>query len=100
MQFFGVLVSLVAVLAILTQLYPERLLEMTFNGGDLIIILNRAFWAVYCACLRLRPAVHTMSFLLAVAPISAAATLPFAASMPRAWAWRPGPRAWHTTPSL
>jgi hypothetical protein len=31
---------------------------MTVNGGDLII-LNMAFWAVYCARLRLRPALHT-----------------------------------------
>src|SRR5262245_24579811 len=57
---------------------PERLIGMTFNGGDLISIVNMAFWAVYCACLRLRPAMHTMSFLFAVAPISAAATLQFA----------------------
>jgi drug/metabolite transporter (DMT)-like permease len=78
MQLFGVLVSLTGVLAILTRLYPERLFEMTFNGGDLIIIVNMAFWAVYCACLRLRPAVHTMSFLFAVALISAAGTVPFA----------------------
>jgi hypothetical protein len=58
-----VVVSLIGVLAIITQLYPERLLELTFNGGDLLIIVNMVFWAVYCACLRLRPAVHTMSFL-------------------------------------
>jgi drug/metabolite transporter (DMT)-like permease len=78
-QLFGVAVSLVGVLAIITQLYPERLLTLTFNGGDLIIIVNMVFWAVYCACLRLRPAVHPLSFLFALAPIAAIGTLPFAA---------------------
>jgi drug/metabolite transporter (DMT)-like permease len=79
LQLFGVAMSLVGVLAIITQLYPERLLDLTFNGGDLIIIVNMVFWGTYCACLRLRPAVHTMSFLFALAPISAIGTLPFAA---------------------
>jgi drug/metabolite transporter (DMT)-like permease len=79
LQLFGVAVSLVGVLAIITQLYPERLLDLAFNGGDLIIIVNMVFWATYCACLRLRPTVHPLSFLFALAPISAIGTLPFAA---------------------
>jgi drug/metabolite transporter (DMT)-like permease len=37
------------------------------------------FWAVYCACLHLRPAVHPMSFLFAIAGIAAAGNVPFAA---------------------
>jgi len=78
-QLFGVLVSLIGVLAIITQLSPERLLDLTFNGGDLIIIVNMVFWATYCACLRLRPAVHPLSFLFALAPVAAIGTLPFAA---------------------
>jgi drug/metabolite transporter (DMT)-like permease len=78
-QLLGVVVSLAGVLAILTQLYPERLLGLTFNAGDLLILVNMVFWAVYCACLRLRPAVHTMSFLFAMAPIAAVGTFPFAA---------------------
>jgi drug/metabolite transporter (DMT)-like permease len=78
-QLFGVAVSLVGVLAIVTQLDPGRLWSLTFNGGDLIIIVNMVFWAVYCACLRLRPAVHPMSFLFAVAYVSALANAPFAA---------------------
>jgi len=79
LQLFGVTMSLVGVLAIITQLYPERLLDLTFNGGDLIIIVNMVFWAIYCACLRLRPAVNSFSFLFALAPIAAIGTLPFAA---------------------
>ena len=78
-QLFGVAVSLVGVLAIVTQLDPERLQGLSFNGGDLIIIVNMVFWSVYCACLRLRPPVHPMSFLFAVAVIAAIANAPFAA---------------------
>jgi drug/metabolite transporter (DMT)-like permease len=79
LQLVGVAVSLVGVLAIVTQLHPERLASLTFNGGDLIIIVNMVFWAVYCACLRLRPDVHPMSFLFVVAYVSALANAPFAA---------------------
>jgi drug/metabolite transporter (DMT)-like permease len=78
-QLFGVLVSLIGVLAIVTQLYPERLFSLSFNSGDVLIIVNMVFWAVYCACLRLRPAVHPMSFLFAIAGIAALGNLPFAA---------------------
>ena len=79
LQLFGVTVSLIGVLAIVAQLYPERLLDLTLNGGDLIIVVNMVFWAIYCACLRLRPAVHTLSFLFVLSAISAIGTLPFAA---------------------
>jgi drug/metabolite transporter (DMT)-like permease len=72
-------VSLVGVLAIVTQLDPERLLSLTFNGGDLIILVNMVFWAVYCACLHLRPAVHPMSFLFVIAYVAALGNAPFAA---------------------
>ena len=78
-QLFGVAVSLVGVLAIVTQLDPERLLTLTFNGGDLIILVNMAFWAIYCACLHLRPAVHPMSFLFVIAYVAALGNAPFAA---------------------
>ena len=78
-QLFGVAVSLAGVLAIVTQLDWDRLASLTFNGGDLIILVNMVFWSVYCACLRLRPAVHPMSFLFAVAYVSALANAPFAA---------------------
>ena len=78
-QLFGVAVSLAGVLAIVSQLDPERLLSLTFNGGDLIILVNMAFWAIYCACLRLRPAVHPMSFLFVIAYVAALGNAPFAA---------------------
>lgn len=78
-QLLGVLVSLIGVLAIVSQLDLERLASLTLNGGDLIILVNMMFWAVYCACLRLRPQVHPMSFLFAIAGVAAIGNVPFAA---------------------
>ena len=78
-QLSGVGVSLIGVLAIVTQLQPDLLLSLSFNVGDLMIIANMVLWAIYCACLRLRPNVHPLSFLFAFAVISGLANIPFAA---------------------
>lgn len=77
-QLAGVGVSMLGVLAIVTRLDPGRLVSLAFNSGDLIIILNMALWAIYCACLRLRPSVHPLSFLLVVALWSIVGNAPFA----------------------
>jgi drug/metabolite transporter (DMT)-like permease len=77
-QLTGVGISMLGVLAIVTQLRPERLLALSFNGGDLIIIANMVLWAVYCACLRLRPAVHPITFLFVLAVWSVLGNVPFA----------------------
>jgi drug/metabolite transporter (DMT)-like permease len=78
-QLAGVVVSLVGVLAIVTSLQPDLLLSLSFNQGDLMILANMVLWSVYSACLRLRPAIHPLSFLFVLAGISAAANVPFAA---------------------
>lgn len=78
-QLLGVVVSLMGVLAIVSQLDPQRLASLSFNAGDLIILANMLLWAVYCACLRLRPQVHPMSFMFAIAAVAAAGNAPFAA---------------------
>ncbi len=78
-QLLGVLVSLSGVVAIVSQLDPGRLAGLSFNGGDLIIIANMALWAIYSVCLRLRPAIHPMTFILSMAVISGLGNLPFAA---------------------
>ena len=78
LQLLGVLVSLSGVLAIVSRLDLGRLAQFGFNGGDLIIIANMALWAVYAACLRIRPGVHAATFMLAMAALSAVGNLPFA----------------------
>ncbi len=78
LQLFGVLVSLAGVIAIVSRLDLARLAQLSFNGGDLIIIANMALWAVYAACLRVRPSVHAATFMLSMAAISVLGNLPFA----------------------
>jgi drug/metabolite transporter (DMT)-like permease len=77
-QLSGVGVSLIGVLAIVTQLQPNLLLSLSFNIGDLMIIANMVLWSIYCACLRLAPNVHPLSFLFVFAVISGLANIPFA----------------------
>jgi drug/metabolite transporter (DMT)-like permease len=78
LQLCGVLVSLSGVLAIVSRLDLGRLAGLSFNGGDLIIIANMMLWAIYAACLRIRPGVHATTFMLAMAVLSAVSNLPFA----------------------
>jgi drug/metabolite transporter (DMT)-like permease len=78
LQLGGILVSLSGVLAIVSQLDLSRLASFTLNSGDLIIISNMVLWALYSACLRLRPSIHPMTFMLAMAVIAGLANLPFA----------------------
>jgi drug/metabolite transporter (DMT)-like permease len=79
LQLFGVMVSFSGVLAIVSRLDFDRLAGFAFNGGDLIIIANMVLWAIYSACLRLRPAIHPMTFILSMAVVSGLGNLPFAA---------------------
>jgi drug/metabolite transporter (DMT)-like permease len=79
LQLAGVLVSLSGVLAIVSRLDLARLAALSFNAGDLIIIANMVFWAVYASCFRARPSVHGATFMLSVAALSALGNLPFAA---------------------
>ena len=78
LQLTGVAISLTGVLAIISQLDVQRLASLSFNAGDLIIIANMMFWAIYSACLRLRPDVHPMTFMLALAVIAGIGNVPFA----------------------
>jgi drug/metabolite transporter (DMT)-like permease len=79
LQLVGVCISLSGVLVIVSRLDLQRLASFTFNAGDLIIIANMVLWAVYTACLRLRPDIHPMTFMLAMAVIAGLGNLPFAA---------------------
>jgi drug/metabolite transporter (DMT)-like permease len=79
-QLFGVAVSLAGVLVIITRGEFAALAQFRFNAGDIIIVANMAVWAIYAACLRMKPTIHWTSFLLVFAAVSAVFTLPF-------WAW-------------
>jgi drug/metabolite transporter (DMT)-like permease len=76
LQGVGIAISLTGVLAIVAKLDPATLLSMSFNPGDLIIAFNMGVWAVYSACLRLRPPIAGTSFLFSLAVWAAITTLP------------------------
>lgn len=77
MQMLGIAVSLAGVLVIISKASLAALGNLGFNWGDVIILFNMATWAVYSACLRLRPPLHWLSFTFTLAVISGLATLPF-----------------------
>jgi drug/metabolite transporter (DMT)-like permease len=75
-QFLGIVVSLFGVLAIITKLDPAVLAHLSFNLGDILILINLALWGVYSASLRWRPAIHPASFMFMFCLISGVAMLP------------------------
>jgi drug/metabolite transporter (DMT)-like permease len=75
-QFLGIAISLLGVLAIITKLDPAVLTHLSFNIGDILILINLALWGVYSASLRWRPAIHPASFMFMFCLISGVAMLP------------------------
>jgi drug/metabolite transporter (DMT)-like permease len=55
MQAFGVAVSLVGILAIITRGDAAVLAHLTLNRGDLIVLAGMVFWAAYTVFLRMKP---------------------------------------------
>lgn len=92
LQLAGVAISLLGVLTIVARGSLSQLATLSFNGGDLLVLFNMSLWAIYSACLRLRPHISGLGFLFALAVISAVANLPFAiwehaAGMPLQLSW-------------
>ncbi|MDV2682827.1 DMT family transporter [Alkalihalophilus lindianensis] len=51
-QFIGIIVSLLGVLIVITQGSFERLLTLTFNRGDLIVLVGVFCWSVYSVVMK------------------------------------------------
>jgi drug/metabolite transporter (DMT)-like permease len=77
-QILGIVTSLIGVVVIVSRMDTQRLTSLTFNPGDLIIFGNMVLWAIYSACLRLRPPVSPTSFLFVLAAVAALVNLPTA----------------------
>ncbi len=67
LQMAGIAVSLFGVLNIASRGDFQVLRTLTFNFGDILLLINMCVWAIYCACLRLLPKVHPLSFTFALA---------------------------------
>ncbi len=75
-QAAGVTISLTGVLAIVARGDPAQLTGLNFNWGDLIIVFNMTVFGIYSACLRLRPAIHWLTWMFLFSLISTLVALP------------------------
>jgi len=73
----GVVLSLAGAMTLITHGDLHILTELAFNAGDLWMLTACILYAVYTALLRLRPAVHWLSFLFATFFVGAMLLLPF-----------------------
>ena len=75
-QMFGVLLCIIGACLIVLRGDLNALLTMSFVQGDLLMILAVAFYGLYSALLRRRPAIHPRSFLAATFCLGAAGLFP------------------------
>ena len=77
LQMLGIAISFTGVMTIVSRGDFTVLRTLTFNHGDLLLLLGMLLWAIYCACLRLLPKVHPLSFTFALALITGIVLSPF-----------------------
>lgn len=78
-QIGGLALSLIGVAIIILQGDPGRLATLTFNHGDMVMLLATVLWAAYTTLLRKRPAISTISFSGLTYLFAAVANAPLAA---------------------
>lgn len=76
-QIAGVIISVLGVLAIVSNGDLRILLGLRLNAGDAIMAVAVTMWAIYSVLLRKRPTVHPLSFLAASMMAGLAVILPF-----------------------
>lgn len=92
-QGLGIMISLAGALVLISHGDPAVLERFEFNRGDLWMLAACVSYAFYTALLRLRPAVHGLSFLFATFVLGAIMLLPF--YMHETLSGRPMPVSWH-----
>ena len=76
----GIGVSFAGVLVIVSRGDLAVLKTISFNYGDVLLLLNMAVWAIYSTCLRVRPPIHPLTFTFLLALIAGVTLLPM-------WVW-------------
>ena len=76
-QIFGVVLSLLGVLAIVSQLSLAVLAHVSLNVGDLWLLGGLVVTGIYSPLLRRRPAAHPLSLLVTMMGIGSCMILPF-----------------------
>lgn len=77
-QIIGVLLSTLGVAVIVFRGDPGAVLELSLGRGDALILCGCVAWAIYTACLRLRPPIRPLSFMYLTFCIGAATMAPLA----------------------
>ncbi len=78
-QILGVMLSLVGILVVASHGELEILKSLTFNRGDILLLIACFFSAVYALGLRSRPKISALSFFMFLAFAAFATTLPMMA---------------------
>lgn len=77
-QMLGVLLSTLGVVVIVFRGDPHAVVQLSLGKGDALILCGCVAWAVYTACLRLRPPIPPLSFMYLTFCIGAATMAPLA----------------------
>jgi drug/metabolite transporter (DMT)-like permease len=91
-QIIGIALSTIGVGLIVFRGDIAVILALHFGTGDMFILCGCVCWALYTACLRLRPAIQPITFVFVTFAISALAMVPFALGEAQAIAamrWQP-----------
>jgi drug/metabolite transporter (DMT)-like permease len=91
-QIIGIALSTIGVGVIVFRGDAAAILTLHFGTGDMFILCGCVCWALYTACLRLRPAIQPITFVFVTFAISALAMVPFALGEVQAIAamrWQP-----------
>ncbi len=76
-QIIGVAITILGVVIVATNGHPERLRDLKFNVGDILMIIACAFYAGYTVKLKERPPLSGPVFFAALALVAGVASIPF-----------------------
>lgn len=76
LQLSGLLLTLLGVVIIVTQGSIEKLMQLTFNNGDLLMIFACSFYAMYTVGLKSRPKIPGMVMLAYFSVVAFLMTIP------------------------
>jgi drug/metabolite transporter (DMT)-like permease len=94
----GVALTVLGVVLVASQGSLSRLAALTFNFGDLIMVLACLLYALYAVALKNRPAIDGLVFFAFMAAIAALAALPLALiELARGGLILPSPEGWLIT---
>ena len=78
LQLLGVPLSVAGVAVIAFQGDPQAASRLQINPGDLMILAGTSFFALYTSCLKARPKISALSFVVATFLVGAVCMAPFA----------------------